>query len=147
MRIAAGLETADEGIFEHNGKIAVMFQEPRLLPWKNSIENIRAVLKKEDHHLAERYLEKVGLSDSAEKHPNELSGGMAQRVAFARFLAFAKASDADLLLLDEPFSALDNDTADKMVEILRQASLGKTVVLVTHDQAQAESFADIVVRI
>ena len=147
LRIAAGLETVDEGIFEHNGRIAVMFQEPRLLPWKNAVGNIRAVLKKEDRRLAEIYLEKVGLSDAAEKYPHELSGGMAQRVALARFLAFAEVSGADLLLLDEPFSSLDKDTADKMVDVLRLASVGKTVVLVTHDRTQAEAFADIEVRI
>jgi len=146
LRIAAGLERADEGLFEHNGKLAVMFQEPRLLPWKNAKQNIEAVLKKENHRLAEEYLKTVGLSDAAEKYPHELSGGMAQRVAFARFLAYAEESCADLLLLDEPFSALDKETADKMVSVLRQASHDKTVVLVTHDQAQAKAFADRIVN-
>lgn len=147
LRIAAGLEKADEGLFEHDGKLAVMFQEPRLLPWKNAKQNIEAVLKKENHHLAEKYLKTVGLSDAAEKSPHELSGGMAQRVAFARFLAYAEESGADLLLLDEPFSALDKETADKMVSVLRQASHDKTVVLVTHDPIQAEAFADRIVNI
>ena len=147
LRIAAGLTAPDSGEFTHSGEIALMFQEPRLLPWKNAKQNIEAVLKKENHRLAEEYLKTVGLSDAAEKYPHELSGGMAQRVAFARFLAYAEESGADLLLLDEPFSSLDKDTADKMIEILRQASFGKTVVLVTHDQAQAKAFANIVVRI
>ena len=146
MRIAAGLEGCDGGSFVHNGKIAYMFQETRLLPWKNALDNIRAVLPKEKFALADKYLSAVGLADAEKKFPRELSGGMAQRVAFARFLAFAEATEADLLLLDEPFSALDKETAAKMLELLKAFSLGKTLLLVTHDEGDL-AFADNVIEL
>ena len=147
LRIAAGLTRPDSGEFICDGKIAVMFQEPRLLPWKNALENIRAVLAKEQFSLADKYLSAVGLSDDAKKFPRELSGGMAQRAALARFLAYAEEIGADLLLLDEPFSALDDETADKMIDLLREFSADKTVILVSHDKGDAERFADRMIRI
>ncbi len=104
------------------------------------------MLKKEDFALADKYLATVGLADAEKKFPHELSGGMAQRVAFARFLAFAEATDAELLLLDEPFSALDRETAAKMLELLIEFSVGKTLVLVTHDDGDI-AFADNVIEL
>ena len=147
LRIAAGLEKCDGGEFFTDETIAVMFQEPRLLPWKNTEDNVLAVLSKEDYALAGKYLNLVGLEGENKKMPRELSGGMAQRVAFARFLAFAEASEATLLLLDEPFSALDKDTADKMVKVLVEATKEKNVIFVTHDTRQAKLFADTIVKI
>lgn len=147
LRIAAGLTAPDSGSFDHSGQIAVMFQEARLLPWKNALDNVRAVLVKEHFPLAYKYLSEVGLNDAKDKLPRELSGGMAQRVSFARFLAFAEATGADLLLLDEPFSALDDGTAEKMISLLRKFSQDKTVLLVTHDESDSEKFADHVIRL
>ncbi len=147
LRIAAGLTKADGGEFIHEGRIAVMFQEPRLLPWKNALDNVKAVLSKEQFSLAEKYLSAVGLENDKVKFPHELSGGMAQRVALARFFAFAEATHADLLLLDEPFSALDDETAEKMLSLLKEFSNGKALLVVTHDKADAESFADEVVKL
>ena len=138
LRLIAGLERPDSGSVETNGKIAYMFQEHRLLPWKNALDNVKAFLPREKYALAEKYLSSVGLSDAAKKHPSELSGGMAQRVAFARFLAYTEASDAQILLLDEPFSALDLDTAKKMIDLLLEISRDKTLVIVTHNDKQAE---------
>ena len=138
LRIVSGLEKADGGTFEINGKIAYMFQEPRLLPWKSAIDNLLAVLKKEDFALAEKYLLAVGLADDKDKMPSSLSGGMAQRVAFARLLAYTEATDAEILLLDEPFSALDGDTADKMISLLDNFAKNKTLIIVTHDEKHAE---------
>ena len=140
LRIAAGLEKADSGEFSANDEpVAYMFQEPRLLPWKNSLDNIRAVLPKESAHLAEKYFTKVGLDieTDGKKFPSELSGGMRQRVAFARFLAYAEATNSTLLLLDEPFSALDNETAERMAILLREFALGKTLLVVSHDEPDA----------
>ncbi len=142
LRIAAGLEKPDSGEFISNGEpIAFMFQEPRLLPRKNSLDNIRAVLKKEAYPLAEKYLSATGLDipTDGKKHPHELSGGMCQRVAFARFLAYAEASGAELLLLDEPFSALDGETAEKMAVLLRELSQEKTLAVVSHDRSDADA--------
>lgn len=147
LRIAAGLEKADSGEFVSDERLAVMFQEPRLLPLKNALENVKAILPKEHFPLADKYLRAVGLENDKKKYPHELSGGMAQRVAFARFLAFAESDSSTLLLLDEPFSALDDETGKKMLELLKVFSEGKTVLLVTHDKADAESFADEIIKL
>lgn len=146
LRIIAGLESVDGGEMLRDEKIAYMFQETRLLPWKNALDNVRAVLKKENFALADKYLSAVGLADAEKKFPHELSGGMAQRVAFARFLAFAESTEADLLLLDEPFSALDKETAAKMLELLKIFSVGKTLLLVTHDECDL-AFADNIIKL
>ena len=132
LRILAGLEVADSGEVVCDEKIALMFQEPRLLPWKTALENVKAVLGKQYFHLADKYLESVGLGDDKNKLPHSLSGGMAQRVALARFLAFAEATDATLLLLDEPFSALDEETAAKMLSLILEFSTGRTLLIVSH---------------
>ena len=146
LRIIAGLEAADAGEIICQTRQAYMFQEPRLIPSKNVLDNIRAVLKKEDFALADKYLSAVGLLGDEKKFPHELSGGMAQRVAFARLLAFAEATDAELLLLDEPFSALDKESASKMLELLKVFSVGKTLLLVTHDESDI-TFADNVIEL
>lgn len=147
LRILSGLEKADGGTVECDKQIAYMFQEPRLLPWKTAKGNILAVLKKESYSLAQKYLDAVGLSDAADKTPSELSGGMAQRVAFARFLAYAEESGATALLLDEPFSALDKDTADKMLDLLLDFAIDKIVILVTHDENTAQNLGGRVVKL
>ena len=138
LHIAAGLTKADSGSVERTGEFALMFQEPRLLSGCNAKENITAILPKDKHELADKYLSAVGLADATDKYPHELSGGMAQRVAFARFLAFAEETDAGILLLDEPFSALDSDTADKMLSLLDKFAESKTLLIVTHDESHAE---------
>lgn len=147
LRIAAGLTAPDSGEFTHSGEIALMFQEPRLLPWKNAIENILAVLQKGTEADAVRYLEAVELAEAAKKYPRELSGGMAQRVALARFFAYAEERQASLLLLDEPTSALDREMAARMMAKLKTFAEGKTAILVTHNEADATAFADRVVKI
>ncbi len=147
LRVLSGLESADSGNVICDKKVAYMFQEPRLLPWKTAKENISAVLKKENYSLADKYLDAVGLTEAADKTPSELSGGMAQRVSFARFLAYAEESDATLLLLDEPFSALDKETADKMLNLLLDFSANKTLILVTHDENTAQNLGGRVVKL
>lgn len=147
LRILSGLESVDSGSVVCDEKMAYMFQEPRLLPWKTAKENVCAVLKKENYSLSDKYLYAVGLSDAADKYPSELSGGMAQRVSFARFLAYAEESGATVLLLDEPFSALDKDTADKMLNLLLDFAIDKTVILVTHDQNTTQTLGGRVVKL
>ena len=126
-----------------------MFQEPRLLPWKNALDNVRAPLAKTEYHLAEKYLSATGLNPETDgkKYPDELSGGMQQRVAFARFLAYAGQTGADLLLLDEPFSALDEETSEKMAVLLADFSKGKTLVTVSHDESDAHRLGATIIRI
>ncbi len=150
LRIAVGLEKADSGEFDADGeKIAFMFQEPRLLPHKGALDNIRAFLKKDSDSLAEKYFAAVELDidTDGKKYPHELSGGMQQRVAFARFLAYAEQSGATLLLLDEPFSALDEETAAKMAKMLRDFSKGKALALVSHDESDAENLGATIIKI
>ena len=150
LRIAAGLEKADSGVFETNGEsVAYMFQEPRLLPWKSSLDNILAPLSRASRNIAEKYLSAVGLDvkSDGKKLPRELSGGMRQRVAFARFLAFAEISDAKILLLDEPFSALDDATAVKMAELLSDFARDKALLVVSHDEADAKILNARIIRI
>lgn len=150
LRIIAGLEVCDSGsVTTHGENIAVMFQEPRLLPWKNAIDNVRVPLGADRAHLADKYFEAVGLSlkGDSQKMPHELSGGMKQRVALARFLAYAEASGASLLLLDEPFSALDDDTAEKMLALLKSFSEDKILLVVTHNEKHAESLGSKIIRI
>ncbi len=149
LRIAAGLEKADNGEFVSDGeRLAFMFQEPRLLPWKNALDNVRTVLRKENAALAEKYFTAVGLDINADgkKYPHELSGGMQQRVAFARFLSYAEEIGATLLLLDEPFSALDAETAEKAAKLLRDFSRGKILAVVSHDTSDAEALGARIVK-
>lgn len=148
LNIAAGLIKPDDGEFKTDCKIAYMFQEPRLLPTFTVKENILAVLKsKEKSSLVEKYLKLVELYEHVDKYPYELSGGMAQRVAFARFLAYAEETGATLLLLDEPFSALDEDMTQRMINVFLEFANGKSVIYVTHNTAEAEKISQKIIRL
>ncbi len=147
LRIAAGLISPDGGKVVVDGKVAVMFQEPRLLPSFSVYDNIVAVAGKESSELIDKYLSLCEIYDSREKYPSELSGGMAQRVAFARFLTYVELCGADILLLDEPFSSLDEALAERMITLLKDVSAGKTVAVVIHNRAQAEMLSENIVSI
>ncbi len=150
LRIISGLEKPDLGEISLDGeRIAYMFQEDRLLPWKNALDNVRAVLPKDKLDLADKFFSATGLDidSDGKKYPDELSGGMRQRAAFARFLAYAEASDATILLLDEPFSALDSETAGRMSELLRTAAKGKYLAVVSHDESDAVMLGADIIRI
>lgn len=135
LNIAAGLVKPDSGGFICDKKIAYMFQEPRLLPGFSALKNICAVLRCENKEaIAKKYLDLVELSDSSEKLPGELSGGMAQRLSLARFLAYAEVEKCELWLLDEPTSALDKDLSARILSRLAALAEGKTVIVVTHDE-------------
>ena len=146
LRLLAGLEKPDGGEYICDERIAVMFQEPRLLPWKTALENVRAPLSKDQFSLADKYLSAVGLEDAKSKFPRELSGGMAQRVALARFLAFAESDGSTLLLLDEPFSGLDDENARKMLALINDFSIGKTLLMVAHRLPDV-TFADEIIAL
>ena len=106
LRVLAGLRAPDGGSVRVSpGRIACVFQEPRLLPWRTAAENVNAVLSDRAQTMpqARAWLERLELGEAAEQYPAALSGGMQQRVAIARALAY----DAPVLLLDEPFRGLD----------------------------------------
>ncbi|MCP4806593.1 MAG: ABC transporter ATP-binding protein [Proteobacteria bacterium] len=140
LRLVAGLLTPESGAV-HAGSTALVFQDPRLLPWKTVRGNLDFAGC--DSSLAERLLARVGLPDVLDRRPGELSGGMAQRVGVVRALA----REPQVLLLDEPFAAVDplrrEDLQDLLVELL--AERGGTALLVTHDVREAVRVADRVV--
>lgn len=147
LNLVAGLDKATAGDIELNtSRPAVMFQEAALMPWLTASRNVELPLRLAGVRRAERrarageLLDLVRLSGVGEKRPHELSGGMRQRVALARALASAVDGDANsLLLMDEPFSALDAITRDVLQsELLRIWRATETAVLfVTHDVREA----------
>lgn len=154
LRVLAGLEEPDTGEVVIDGspvhgldqKRAVVFQEPRLLPWLTVFENVAFGLKvqrmgrAEYENRARRYIQLVGLSAFETALPRQLSGGMAQRVGIARALTV----QPEILLLDEPLGALDAMTKLNMQEELTRiwAEERVTMVLVTHDLEEAIFLAD-----
>ncbi len=157
LRILAGLEVATSGevlldgtpIREPNPKVGMVFQEYSLFPWRTVLDNIafgpemRGVSRSERIPLAERYLELVGLEQFRDSYPSELSGGMRQRIAIARALA----NEPEVLLMDEPFGALDAQTRNRMQKELLQIheKMQKTIVFVTHSVDEAVFLADRIV--
>jgi ABC-type nitrate/sulfonate/bicarbonate transport system ATPase subunit len=154
LRIICGLEEATSGTIYHKGRQlqgpgpdrGMVFQAYTLFPWMTVSENIqfglkqKHIAKKEAKEIAEHYIELVGLQGFEGQCPNSLSGGMKQRVAIARALA----NDPDILLLDEPFGALDMQTRGVMQELLLNVwqKSPKMIVMVTHDIEEAIFLAD-----
>ncbi|TPI86577.1 ABC transporter ATP-binding protein [Mesorhizobium sp. B2-8-9] len=154
LRILAGLERADGGAVAIDGKRiegvgeerAVIFQEPRLLPWLTVLGNVafglevRGIAKAEAEKRARFYVDLVGLAEFSDAYPRQLSGGMAQRVGIARALTV----QPEILLLDEPLGALDAMTKISMQEELARiwSEENVTMVMVTHDLEEAIYLAD-----
>ena len=148
LRILSGLDREFEGTVETEGTVSCVFQEDRLIPTLSAFENVFLVCG--DREKTERLLMQTGLSGGESgkendwnKYPGELSGGMNRRVALARALAFPH----DVLLLDEPFSALDPATKSKVVDLVARTEKGKLLLLVTHDESEAESLGCECVRL
>jgi NitT/TauT family transport system ATP-binding protein len=144
LSLVAGLDAPTSGEVNTGGrKVALMFQEPALFPWLTAAKNVEIPLRAAGVPKAQRrervaeLLDLVQLGAFADKLPHQLSGGMRQRVALARSLA----QEADVLLMDEPFGALDPLTRAEMQDMLRDLlrRLHKTVLLVTHDLGGAAS--------
>lgn len=157
LSLMAGLISPSRGLVLLHGKpvtgptpeVGYMLQQDYLFPWRSIVDNVLLGLEltnrltKQSAELAEELLEGMGLSGTAQLYPHQLSGGMRQRVALARTLA----TNPDLLLLDEPFSALDYQTKlqleDLVVDTLKQRR--KTGILVTHDLSEAIAVSDRVI--
>jgi len=143
LRIVAGLDdrySGDVGI-PPDTRIGLMFQEPRLLPWRTVRENIELVVAPGFGPTdLERLAHAVGIADMLPRFPQELSLGLARRVALAR----AFATKPDLLLLDEPFVSLDERTADRLRKLLLEVWSARptTAILVTHNAREAMMLAD-----
>src|SRR6516164_349647 len=149
LSLVAGLDKPTAGQINVGGKVALMFQEPALFPWLTAAGNVELALRARGAGRAERkaraadLLEAVHLGGFGKKRPHELSGGMRQRVALARALA----QDADVLLMDEPFGALDAMTAGLLHDELDRVRAGRnlTVLFVTHNVREAVRLGDRVV--
>ncbi len=140
LRVVAGLTPADTGrVHRPPGGVAMVFQDPRLLPWRTARQNVELVLGVDARARAEHWLDRVGLSDALDLYPAALSGGMRQRVAIARALAY----EAPLVLVDEPFAHLAPATAQGLRTDLvgHLAELGTTTFWVTHDPVEAGQVA------
>lgn len=157
LNIIAGLESATTGTVKVENKLVtgpgkergVVFQQYALFPWKTVLKNVEFGLKlrglgaKERKERAEKYLELVGLKDFANAYPKELSGGMKQRVAIAR----AYAVEPEVLLMDEPFGALDAQTRAQLQEELLTTweKEKRTIFFITHDVEEAVILAQRVI--
>jgi NitT/TauT family transport system ATP-binding protein len=157
LRVAMGLDPASSGRVTVDGREVrgcghdrgMVFQHAELLPWMNAMQNVmfglemKGVRGKQLRETAEKYLELVGLGNSKNRRPHQLSGGMKQRVGIARALAI----DPKVLLMDEPFGALDAQTRETLqVELLEiHARTKKTILFVTHDLDEAVLIADRIV--
>lgn len=157
LRTVQGLLRMDEGTVQVDGKTVhkpgrdrgLVFQQPNLLPWRTARKNIEFGMelmgtdKAERSRRAQELLDLVGLGHAGDQYPHELSGGMQQRIGLARALAI----DPEILLMDEPFSALDAQTREVLqAELLRiHAETGKTTLFVTHDLDEAIYLSDRIV--
>jgi NitT/TauT family transport system ATP-binding protein len=137
LRLIAGLIQPDSGtVSVGSSRLSYVFQEARLLPWRSAVANVAVALRangadrQTSRTLAQEWLQRVGLADFEHYYPAQLSGGMQQRVALAR----AFAVQPDILLLDEPFSHLDDGYKEELLAILRELieSTHVTVMYVTH---------------
>jgi NitT/TauT family transport system ATP-binding protein len=149
LNVVAGLDRPESGSVEVEGDIALIFQDPALFPWLTAIDNVALALhdkgmrRRESRAEASNLLRLVGLAEAGDKRPHELSGGMRQRVAIARALA----RGANVLLMDEPFSALDAITRDALHGELSTLwkERGLTVLFVTHNVREAVTLGQRVV--
>ncbi len=139
LRLIAGIDTRFEGRVRRPGRLAIVFQEPTLLPWRRVIDNIMLIHPDLTEARARAMLDRVGLAGKAEVFPGQISLGQQRRLALAR----AFAGKPELLILDEPFVSLDADTAADMLALTEAliAEACPATILVTHNPAEAQRLA------
>lgn len=142
LRIISGLDKEFSGTVEYNGSLAYVFQEPRLFPTLNVLQNI-AVVNDNSKFDPRELLKLVELEDTESMMPNELSGGMKMRLSIARAIY----SDADIILMDEPFASLDEDMKERIAPKIFELLKGKTIIVISHQLNDAEKYADNIVKI
>lgn len=135
LRVMMGLETPQSGrVDTENAKVALLFQEDRLLPWLTARQNVEAVLDPNEKQQAAKALGSMGLEEQAwDKLPEELSGGMRRRVALARLICYG----GDVWLMDEAFKGLDRESRDALIPFFKQQAETRLIVLVTHEKEDA----------
>ena len=135
-RVALSLQKPDSGTVSSGfARAAAVFQEPRLLPWLTAAENVNLVLSDSNDTMEEAraWLDNLKLGDSAGLYPSELSGGMQQRVSIARALAVRP----ELLVMDEPFKAMDAALRDRVLRVTADALGDAALLLITHNEREA----------
>lgn len=144
LRLIAGLDTDFRGTIESNHKkISVVFQEPRLIPYINVLENVNIVNQDSSEEHAKELLKIFELENELYAMPNTLSGGMKMRVAIARALNH----DGDLILMDEPFSALDEELKARILPNIFKKLSNKTVIIISHNDNESQQYADRIINL
>ncbi|NLK21996.1 MAG: ABC transporter ATP-binding protein [Epulopiscium sp.] len=146
LRMIAELETYDKGSIDLRGKsVSYIFQESRLLPWKTVKSNLELVCSKKEMKKIDEYLEIMELKDYSNSYPRELSGGMKQRVSIIRAFIYSH----DILLMDEPFQALDIKLKEKLLKevYILHKEVNNTIISVTHDIEEALFLGDEIIML
>lgn len=142
-RLLLGLEKPDEGTVTVTGRLAAVFQEDRLCPQLTAVQNVTLVCPKGSERAALDALEALGLTEAdLQKPAAQLSGGQARRVAMAR----AMLAPAEGVILDEPFKGLDGDTRQRAIAWTKAALAGRWLLLITHDEEEANTFGGSTLR-
>ncbi|QHQ36489.1 ABC transporter ATP-binding protein [Algicella marina] len=145
LRLVAGIDSNFSGTIERPDNMAIVFQEPTLLPWRSVLANITLIHPQLPVAEAREALDRVGIADKAALFPGQLSLGQQRRLALAR----AFAGQPDLLIMDEPFVSLDADKADEMMTLtetlIREAN--PATIFVTHAREEAERLATRILRL
>lgn len=145
LRIVAGIDGDFEGAVARPERLAMVFQEPTLLPWRTVSENLTLIHPGLGREGALAALARVGIADKASQFPRQLSLGQQRRVALAR----AFAGNPEALVLDEPFASLDPETADEMLALTERliAETRPATLFVTHSEAEAARLATRILRL
>ena len=142
LRIISGLDKDYSGEISYEGKIAYVFQEPRLFPTISALKNL-TIVNDTPVLNAKKLLKTVELNGCEDMLPSELSGGMKMRLSITRAIFY----NADIILMDEPFASIDSQMKDRIAPKIFKLLQGKTVIIVSHDKSDAEKYADNIIEI